>query len=94
MGVEPVSTAPPTNGAATSKVEGIEAVENVPQTTNAPGHGQHKVDAAGELLRKVAGEGDRIVVSAADDKRVLRKIDTVISPPKPYPELRTDNNGI
>ncbi|KAB5575353.1 major facilitator superfamily transporter [Coniochaeta sp. 2T2.1] len=41
----------------------------------------HKLDAAAELLRKVGGDAsDRIIVTPADDKRVLRKIDLVLLP--------------
>ena len=44
-------------------------------------HDGHKLDAAAELLRKT-GDADngRIVFTAADNKRVLRKIDLVILP--------------
>ncbi|CAK7214050.1 hypothetical protein SCUCBS95973_002014 [Sporothrix curviconia] len=42
----------------------------------------HRRDAAAELLRKIgdAGQGERVIVSPADNKRILRKIDLVILP--------------
>lgn len=62
---------------------GIETVEHVPQasTSAAAAHGSHKLDAAAELLRKMGGgPGERIIVTPADDRRVLRKIDLVPGP--------------
>ena len=54
----------------------IAAVEDI---THA--HCGHKLDAAAELLRKTGdAENGRIVFTAADNKRVLRKIDLVILP--------------
>ena len=55
----------------------IAAVEDVTRA-----HDGHKLDAAAELLRKTGADADngRIVFTAEDNKRVLRKIDLVISP--------------
>ena len=55
----------------------IAAVEDVTRA-----HDGHKLDAAAELLRKTGADADngRIVFTAEDNKRVLRKIDLVILP--------------
>ncbi|CAK7245480.1 MAG: hypothetical protein STHCBS139747_007063 [Sporothrix thermara] len=55
-------------------------IEPVPAANNA--NVPHKRDAAAELLRKIgeSGAGDRVVVSPADNARILRKIDMVILP--------------
>lgn len=65
------------SGDDTTNKDVIETIENAPRVSGAR-HGNHKLDAAAELLRKVGGDAsDRIVVTPADDKRVLRRIDTV-----------------
>jgi hypothetical protein len=65
------------SGNATAQKDVIETIENAGHASGSR-HGAHKLDAAAELLRKVGGvAGDRIVVTPADDKRVLRRIDTV-----------------
>jgi hypothetical protein len=75
MSVAPAPASPSADITADKDV--IETIEDAPRAS-ASRHGNHKLDAAAELLRKVGGDdGDRIVVSPADDKRVLRRIDTV-----------------
>ncbi|KAK3937031.1 putative allantoate permease [Diplogelasinospora grovesii] len=71
--------APPSGSATPLEKPNVDTVEEAPVRATADGH---KADAAAELLRKAgaAVEGGRIVVSAADDKRVLRRIDMVILP--------------
>ncbi|CAK7210360.1 hypothetical protein SBRCBS47491_000751 [Sporothrix bragantina] len=82
--------------AETQQKPGIEAVENTtsaPEVTTtaaddlgiepAPARdAPHRRDAAAELLRKIgdAGQGERVIVTPADNKRILRKIDLVILP--------------
>ena len=53
--------------------DAVEAIERAPDP-----HSQHRSDAAGEFLAKLP-EG-RVTVTAADDARVLRRIDVVILP--------------
>jgi hypothetical protein len=74
--------APAVPAGADSNKNDIETIEHAPlDSASVAARGSHKVDAAAELLRKVVGDaGGRIVVSPADDKRVRRRIDTVLLP--------------
>lgn len=89
MGVEDVTSAPagdPTTVAAhedlieTTKPS-ADIIEHADPEAQHHGHHQHHLDAAAELLRKTQGTTEgRIVVTTADNKRVLRRIDLVILP--------------
>ncbi|ERS98858.1 hypothetical protein HMPREF1624_04048 [Sporothrix schenckii ATCC 58251] len=77
-GIEAVenTTQPATSTTAPTNQLGIEPAPPLDS------QGPHRRDAAGELLRKIGGAsgGERVVVSPADNKRILRKIDLVILP--------------
>jgi len=60
----------------------VETIEHAPPHGPHTGSRPHRLDAAAELLLKTqqAAEGTRVVVTPADDRRVLRRIDLVILP--------------
>lgn len=82
MGAEDVTSAPePAPAASHDELPKANADTIEHADPHAHRH-HHRLDAAAELLRKTqeATDGARIVVSPADDKRILRKIDLVILP--------------
>ena len=78
--IKPALAVPPADNNAIKDQDDIEMIEAVPRPSISRNpRSNHKLDAAAELLRKVGGDAsDRINITPADDKRVLRRIDTVL----------------